>query len=100
MIDLSQEQREIAGLPLGPICVSACAGSGKTKTAVHRLRKMRQLLKDRHGIVALLSFSNVAVDTFKKDYFSLVRSEITFRPSAVEIDTVDGFLTANILRPH
>jgi superfamily I DNA/RNA helicase len=57
-------------------------------------------LEDRHGIVALLSFSNVAVDTFKTDYFSLVRSEITVRPSAVEIDTVDGFLTANILRPH
>ncbi|MGE0290101.1 MAG: UvrD-helicase domain-containing protein [Bradyrhizobium sp.] len=100
MIDLSPEQRDIAGLPLGPICVSACAGSGKTKTAVHRLRTMRRLLDDRHGIIALLSFSNVAVDTFKNDYFSLVRSDVIIRPSAVEIDTVDGFLTANILRPH
>lgn len=100
MIDLSQEQWDIAELPLGSICVSACAGSGKTKTAVHRLRKMRQLLEDRHGIVALLSFSNVAVNTFRKDYFSLARLENTVRPSAVEIDTVDGFLTANILRPH
>lgn len=100
MTDLSPEQRDVAELPLGPICVSACAGSGKTKTAVHRLRTMRHLLADRHGIVALLSFSNVAVDTFKKDYFALVRSEIIERPSVVEIDTVDGFLTTNILRPH
>ena len=101
MSDLSSEQETIARLPLGPLCVSACAGSGKTRTAVHRLRRMRELLEDRHGIIALLSFSNVAVDAFRKDYLALVRSEATcVRPSAVEIDTVDGFLTANILRPH
>jgi hypothetical protein len=101
MSDLSPQQETIATLPLGPLCVTACAGSGKTRTAVHRLRRMRQLLEDKHGTIALLSFSNVAVNTFRKDYFTLIRSNTaSFRPSAVEIDTVDGFLTTNILRPH
>ncbi|SDI86925.1 Superfamily I DNA or RNA helicase [Bradyrhizobium sp. Rc2d] len=101
MSDLSSDQRDVVELPLGPICVTACAGSGKTRTAVHRLYRMRQSLSDRCGIVALLSFSNVAVDTFRTDYFALTRSEsIGERSSAVEIETVDGFLTANILRPH
>ncbi|WP_342736917.1 ATP-dependent helicase [Bradyrhizobium sp. B117] len=101
MSDLSSDQSAIVDLPLGPTCVSACAGSGKTRTAVHRLYRMRQSLTDRCGIVALLSFSNVAVNTFRRDYFSLTRDEaIRARSSAVEIETVDGFLTANILRPH
>lgn len=101
MSELSPEQETIVGLPLGPICVSACAGSGKTRTAVHRLYRMRQSLSDKCGIVALLSFSNVAVNTFRRDYFALTRVKaVAARPSAVEIETMDGFLTANILRPH
>jgi hypothetical protein len=70
MAGLSCKQKEILELPLVPICVTACAGSGKTRTAVHRLEAMRRLLDDRHGMIALLSFSNVAVDTFRKDYFA------------------------------
>ncbi|AOO79648.1 UvrD-helicase domain-containing protein [Bosea vaviloviae] len=98
--DLSPEQRDIVDLPLGPIAVMACAGSGKTKTAVHRLAAMRQ----RHegsGLIALLSFSNVAVDTFRKEYAALLRGlPVIGRSSAVEIDTMDGFITSNVLRPH
>jgi hypothetical protein len=101
MTVLSPEQQTIVGLPLEPLCVTACAGSGKTRTATHRLWMMRQKLDDKHGIVALLSFSNVAVDTFRRDYYGLGRTRTgSFRSSAVEIDTVDGFLTTNILRPH
>ncbi len=101
MTELSEQQKTIVGLPLQPLSVTACAGSGKTKTAVHRLTEMRHLLDDNHGIVALLSFSNVAVETFRKDYFSLMRGRpIGRRSFAVEIDTVDGFITTNILRPH
>ncbi len=89
------------GLPLQALSVTACAGSGKTKTAVHRLAHVRQCLIDDHGIVALLSFSNVAVDTFKQDYRVLARSRaISGRSLRVEIDTVDGFITSNVLRPH
>jgi len=101
MNGLSSQQEEIVGLPLGPICVSACAGSGKTRTAVHRLARMRQLLDDRHGIVALLSFSNVAVDTFRRDYREIVQhSAPSPRSHDVEIDTVDAFITSNVIRPH
>src|SRR5258708_7194937 len=101
MIVLSLQQREVVDLPLGPVCVVACAGSGKTTTATHRLSSMRRLLDDRHGIVALLSFSNVAVDTFRRDYYDLTGARsASLRRSAVEIDTVDGFLTTNVIRPH
>lgn len=101
MMGLSPQQQTIVGLPLGAICVTACAGSGKTRTATHRLWQMRQLCNDRHGITALLSFSNVAVDTFRKDYYQLARERSgSTRSSAIEIDTVDGFLTSNVIRPH
>jgi superfamily I DNA/RNA helicase len=98
--ELSKEQRDIVALPLAPLAVTACAGSGKTRTAVHRLLSMRQRY-DGPGLIGLLSFSNVAVDTFKKEYAILLRSMPTMgRSSRVEIDTMDGFITANIMRPH
>lgn len=101
MIELSQEQKDVVELPLGPIAVTACAGSGKTRTAVHRLAQMRSRLKDDRGIVALLSFSNVAVDTFRNDYRELLAvNDSCRRVSGIEIDTVDGFIVSNILRPH
>jgi hypothetical protein len=62
---------------------------------------MRKSLEDKHGNVALLSFSNIAVDTFRKDYYLLGRTRpSSSHSSAVEIDTVDGFLTTNVIRPH
>jgi hypothetical protein len=100
MIVLSEQQKDVVALPLVPIAVTACAGSGKTKTAVHRLAGMRSRLEDRHGIIALLSFSNVAVETFRKDYTALMRKGRVSQSSAIEIDTVDGFITTNVLRPH
>jgi len=101
MSGLPCKQKEIVELPLEPICVTACAGSGKTRTAVHRLWEMRRRLEDRHGVVALLSFSNIAVDTFRKDYYAFAEFRAgSSRTTGVEIDTVDGFITGNILRPH
>lgn len=101
MKKLSPEQESVVRLPLDPFSVTACAGSGKTFTAVHRLAEMRRLLVDQHGMVALLSFSNVAVDTFRHEYLTLMRSVQAGRRShAVEIDTFDGFIVSNVLRPH
>lgn len=98
---LSDQQKEIVDLPLDPICVTACAGSGKTLTAVHRLRHVRSNLVDPHGVVVLLSFSNVAVDTFRREYHRSVAGDVAHeRTLGTEIDTVDAFLTSNILRPH
>lgn len=86
---------------MAPLCVIACAGSGKTKTAVHRLVQMRGNLGALRGRVALLSFSNVAVDTFRKAYDELAASMPSGSGrSRVDIDTLDGFITTNIVRPH
>ncbi|AAK90402.2 ATP-dependent DNA helicase (plasmid) [Agrobacterium fabrum str. C58] len=87
-------------LPAEPFVVSACAGSGKTKTAVHRVAAMQNRLTDRIGRILLLSFSNVAVETFQREYGMLVTNDKRRIGPIVEIDTVDGFLTKNLLRPH
>lgn len=101
MIELSQQQKDIIGLPLGPFAVTACAGSGKTKTAVHRLADMRTRLHDQRGTIALLSFSNVAVDTFVREYGALIAGQNGVGSVAgVEIDTLDGFFVKNVIRPH
>lgn len=101
MSALTPEQQAVVDAPMVPLCVIACAGSGKTKTAVHRLVQMRRNLGDARGRVALLSFSNVAVNTFRKAYDDLASSlpSGTGR-SRVDIDTLDGFITTNIIRPH
>lgn len=101
MSGLTPEQQEVVDAPMVPLCVIACAGSGKTKTAVHRLVRMRRILGEARGRVALLSFSNVAVDTFRKAYDDLAsRLPSSAGRSRVDIDTLDGFITTNVIRPH
>jgi hypothetical protein len=101
MSSLTPDQQKVVDAPMEPLCVIACAGSGKTKTAVHRLVRMRRNLGEARGRVALLSFSNVAVDTFRKAYEDLASSlPSNAGRSRVDIDTLDGFITTNIIRPH
>lgn len=101
MSALTPEQQAVVDAPMVPLCVIACAGSGKTKTAVHRLVKMRCNLGEARGRVALLSFSNVAVDTFRKAYDVLASGlPSSAGRSRVDIDTLDGFITTHIVRPH
>lgn len=101
MNQASAEQLQIIGAPIAPMSVIACAGSGKTFTAVRRLAEMRRQLGNHRGRVALLSFSNVAVDTFRWEYQNLVQSASAGTAhDRVEIDTLDGFITGNVLRPH
>lgn len=98
---LTPEQQDVINAPMVPLCVIACAGSGKTKTAVHRLVRMRHNLGEARGRVALLSFSNIAVETFRKAYDDLASSlPSSAGRSRVDIDTLDGFITTNIIRPH
>jgi superfamily I DNA/RNA helicase len=97
----SGEQQAVIDAPLVPLAVVACAGSGKTATAVRRLVAMRRLLGESRGRVALLSFSNVAVDTFRKGYQALTHTlPAGAGRNRVDIDTLDGFITSHILRPH
>ena len=101
MSGLTTEQQNVVDAPMVPLCVIACAGSGKTKTAVHRLVRMRSNLGAARGRVALLSFSNVAVNTFRKAYDDLASSlPSSAGRSRVDIDTLDGFITTHIVRPH
>ncbi|MCI1728523.1 MAG: UvrD-helicase domain-containing protein [Chiayiivirga sp.] len=101
MTEASAEQLQIIGAPLAPMSVIACAGSGKTFTAVRRLAQMRRQLGDHRGRVALLSFSNIAVDTFRQEYQQLTQEALNGAGyGRVEIETLDSFFTGNVLRPH
>jgi len=101
MTELSPEQLAIIDAPLEPMSVVACAGSGKTLTAVLRLAEIRKRLGDHRGRIALLSFSNVATDTFRQSYQSLAQDlSLGVGRDRVEIDTLDGFITGNVLRSH
>lgn len=100
MISLSDEQEDVVKADLDSLSVLACAGSGKTRTAVHRLLDVRRRLERPRGRVALLSFSNVAVDTFRRDYGTLCQAKLISALGRVDIETIDAFITANILRPH
>jgi superfamily I DNA/RNA helicase len=83
------------------MAVVACAGSGKTKTAVSRLAKIRSEQDQSRSHVALLSFSKVAVETFKQSYTENALHDFGgLASSRVTIDTFDGFITSHILRPH
>ena len=98
---LSKEQIDIIEAPLGPIAVTACAGSGKTATAIMRLIAIRQKMQNSRGRVVLLSFSNVAVNTFNAGYAELAAGlPDDANRRRVEVDTLDGFFTKHVLRPH
>ncbi|MBL8279151.1 MAG: UvrD-helicase domain-containing protein [Pelomonas sp.] len=98
---LTPEQQAVVDAPMQPLCVIACAGSGKTKTAVHRLVQMRRNMGASRGRLALLSFSNVAVDTFRKGYETLAADlPAGVGRDRVEIATLDSFITTNVLRSH
>ncbi|GLO03210.1 DNA helicase [Pseudomonas putida] len=98
---LSDEQQAVINAPLQAMAITACAGSGKTATAIRRLIAIRDKLADHRGRVLLLSFSNVAVNTFNKGYAQLASGlpDNTNR-KRVEVDTLDGFFTQHVLRPH
>ena len=98
---LSDKQKDVINAPLGAIAVTACAGSGKTTTAVRRLVAIRQKMHNSRGRVVLLSFSNVAVNTFNKSYMQLASGlPDDANRKRVEVDTLDGFFTQHVLRPH
>ena len=98
---LSTEQQAVVDAVLGPMSVLACAGSGKTRTAVHRLASIRKRIGEHRGYVALLSFSNIAVTTFNTSYAELTKGMSSVAAGhRIRIETFDSFLTTNILQPH
>ena len=100
MVNFSDEQQRIIDAPIKPCSVIACAGSGKTLTAVSRLHSLRRRLSNDRTHIALLSFTNVAIETFKNKYKELVSQENNVFLNRVEISTLDSFFAQNILLPH
>lgn len=96
--DPTDEQRAIIYAELKPLAVVACPGSGKTATAVRRVAEIRRRLEGTRAHVALLSYSNVAVDTFRREYKGL--RGVNGEADQVAIHTVDSFITTFLLRPH
>lgn len=95
----TSEQTAIIGADLVGQRIVACAGSGKTATAVRRLIDVRKKTDNPRGYVALLSYSNVAIDTFRWEFLELAR-EIPDLSNRVFIATVDSYITSQILLPH
>ncbi|MDH4564410.1 ATP-dependent DNA helicase [Pseudomonas taiwanensis] len=101
MIEPSPEQQLVIDAPLVPLAVTACAGSGKTATAIQRLVEMRRRLGGARGRIALLSFSNVAVETFRQGYQELSQTlPNSSGRSRVDIDTLDSFMTTHVMKAH
>jgi superfamily I DNA/RNA helicase len=96
----SDEQQDIIIHALAPLSVTACAGSGKTFTAVRRVNALRGLRESGRGHVALLSFSNVAIDVFGRNYLENLKDIRKAGRSRVCIETFEGFVTTKVLRPH
>lgn len=78
----------------------ACAGSGKTFTAVRRLGAVRSLINAGRGHTALLSFSNAAVEVFGQRFSEGIGPKSPAPRSRICIETFDSFITSKILRPH
>lgn len=97
---LSEQQQQIVNSELNSMRIIACAGSGKTETAIQKLIKLRSDMADNRGFITLLSFTNTAVKTFRDRYSSLTSRNTDRFKNRVCIETIDSFITANILRPH
>jgi hypothetical protein len=97
--DPSPEQKKIIEAALVGQRVIACAGSGKTATAVRRLAEVRRQMGVSRQYAALLSYSNVAVDTFRAEYAALTAAQPGLS-NRVLICTVDSFVASHILAPH
>jgi len=96
----TKEQKKIIESDLISQCIIACPGSGKTVTAVRRLCDIRRRHENLRGYIALLSYSNVAVESFRKEFMLVTQQVPEGLSSRVLIETVDSFLTAQIMNTH
>lgn len=94
--DASNEQREII-LSSGAISVSACPGSGKTWTAARLfINRVKHKSNNFRG-VALLSHTNVAVETFKQ---RILEVEPTLDVDRINyVGTIDSFVEKYLISP-
>lgn len=88
------DQNAVINAPLVDMSVIAGAGSGKTKTSIGRVLSILNRLPSRKR-VALLSFSNVAVNTFQ---YGL--TAVDCDTSRTTVATFDSFFTQHVVLPH
>jgi len=86
--ELTEEQQEFVD-HIGGAFVEACPGAGKTRAIVSRIHRLGQTLPPRKG-VAVLSFTNTAVDEFKERCFALDLESSLRLPGF--IGTFDAFI--------
>jgi len=80
----------------GEAFVQACPGAGKTRTLVQRVERLSKVIPCRKGI-AILSFTNAAVDEFKKRCHGQGIFERLGFPFC--ISTFDSFLNQFLVLP-
>jgi DNA helicase II / ATP-dependent DNA helicase PcrA len=93
---LTAQQLEFVNHPTGAF-LTACPGSGKTRTVVARVTRLMAMAEPRRG-VALLSFTNSAVDEFEARCRKVGASSALALPSYVA--TFDAFVRHFIVNPR
>lgn len=93
--DLTEEQEAFA-THVGDTFVHACPGAGKTRTIIARLIKIAATLPPRRG-VAVLSFTNSAVDEFRERCQTAGLSPLLKHPSFM--GTLDAFVRHFLVLP-
>lgn len=88
------DQNAVIDAPLVDMSVIAGAGSGKTRTAIGRVLSVLDRLPVKKR-VALLSFSNVAVDTFRHGLMAVDSDS-----ARVVVATFDAFFTQHVMLAH
>ncbi|CAN7303350.1 UvrD-helicase domain-containing protein [Caballeronia sp. LjRoot34] len=90
------EEQEAFATHVGGAFVHACPGAGKTRTIIARLTKITATLPPRRG-VAILSFTNSAVDEFRERCQAAGLAPLLKYPSFM--GTLDAFVRHFVVLP-
>ncbi|MEW8544126.1 MAG: ATP-dependent helicase [Candidatus Thiodiazotropha endolucinida] len=94
-VEYTEEQQKFINHP-EEVFLDACPGSGKTRAIIGRVQRLSDNLALRRGI-AVLSFTNTAVDEFKRRCQSLNLQNVTVHPGFV--GTFDAFVRHFFVMP-
>lgn len=90
------EEQKAFTMHVGGTFVHACPGAGKTRTIIARLTRIAATLPPRRG-VAVLSFTNAAVNEFRKRCQTAGLESLLKHPSFM--GTLDAFLRHFVVLP-
>jgi superfamily I DNA/RNA helicase len=95
-MNLTEEQQAFAHHP-NEVFVEACPGAGKTRTVLARTAYIKLTLPPRHG-VAILSFTNKAIEEFKERAATEDLKQVLQHPNF--IGTFDSFIRHFLFLPY